>query len=143
MRNIPKTGEELMAKYPKIFRQKDLPMTQTCMCWGIECGNGWLEILDILCFHLQFNTDRNKYPQVEAEQVKEKFGTLRFYYSIIPVEGIKYTERQYGVIDGLIELAESLSAYVCEKCGSNKNVSQTEGWITTLCEDCMKERNNG
>lgn len=28
--------EKLFEKYPKIFRQKDLSMNETCMCWGIE-----------------------------------------------------------------------------------------------------------
>jgi len=138
MKIIPKTGKELMEKYPKIFRQKDIDMRQTCMCWGIECGKGWLELLDMLCFSLQWNTDRNGYPQVEATQVKEKFGTLRFYYTTVSVEGKEHTERQYGAIDGRIEFAELLSESICEKCGSNHNVTQTEGRITSLCENCIK-----
>ena len=32
--------KELLWKYPTIFRQKELPMDQTAMCWGIECGKG-------------------------------------------------------------------------------------------------------
>ena len=31
---------KLFEKYPKIFGQKDLPMTQTAMCWGIDCEIG-------------------------------------------------------------------------------------------------------
>ena len=36
------TEQELIKKHPKIFRQKDLPMTHTAMCWGIECGPHWI-----------------------------------------------------------------------------------------------------
>lgn len=126
---------KLFEKYPKIFRQKDLPMEDTCMCWGIECGDGWYDLINNLCFTLQFNTDNNNnYPQVEAVQVKEKFGSLRFYYWISN-EG---SERHYGNIEGRICFAESLSTTICEHCGTNQNVTQTEGWISTVCEDCLK-----
>ena len=65
--------------------------------------------------------------QVEAVQVKEKFGGLRFY-----VNGADETANAY------IDFAESLSFRVCEYCGSTKDVSQTKtGWIKTLCQECM------
>jgi hypothetical protein len=65
---------------------------------------------------------------VKIHQIKEKFGGLRFYYS-------GGDER----IHGMVGFAETLSYKICEHCGSTKNVSQTKkGWITTLCEDCMK-----
>jgi len=132
--------EKLFKKYPKIFRQKDLSMNQTCLCWGIECGDGWFKILDILCSQLQWDADRNKYPQVEAVQVKEKFGLLNFYYNSIPNEKDKYLERHFGAIDGAVSFAEYLSENTCEHCGSMENVTQTKGWVVTLCEKCMKER---
>jgi len=75
--------------------------------------------------------ESDRYPQIVASQVKEKYGGLRFY-----VEGASH--RQYAVIS----FAESLSYHICEKCGSTKNVGQTQGWITTLCEDCGKDTNS-
>ena len=72
----------LFERYPKIFGNKDKPMTETCMCWGIECPDSWFDMLDSLCKALQWDTDKNDYPQIVADQVKEKFGTLRFYYQI-------------------------------------------------------------
>ena len=97
----PELQKKLYEKYPKIFRQKKLSMKETCMCWGIEAGDGWYDLIDQLCAQLQFNTDKNRYPQVEATQVKSKFGGLRFYYTLIPVEGKEHPERQYGEISGL------------------------------------------
>jgi hypothetical protein len=62
-------------------------------------------------------------PQVEAMQVKEKFGGLRFYYS----GGDSY-------IDGVTAMAESMSYVTCEECG--KPGTQTSGgWIQTLCDE--------
>ncbi len=129
----------LYKKYPKIFRQHDLSMKETCMCWGIECADGWYKILDMLCYQLQFNTDHNNYPQVEATQVKEKYGGLRFYYTAIPQKDDKWVEGHYGAIDGIVSFAEYLSEETCEICGTMENVSQTKGWITTLCENCLKK----
>ena len=68
---------------------------------------------------------------INVTQIKEKFGGLRFY-----------TNGHDDLVGGMIWLAEHMSYNICEHCGSTKNVSQTKGWITTLCEDCMKEINN-
>lgn len=68
-------------------------------------------------------------PQVVASQVKEKYGSLRFYYN-----------GGDSMIHGIVWLAEDMSYDICEVCGSTKNVTQTKGWITSLCEDCMKKR---
>ena len=39
-------GNKLYEKYPKIFGEKDLPASQTCMCWGISVGDGWYWLID-------------------------------------------------------------------------------------------------
>lgn len=118
---------QLFAKYPKIFKQKDLPMTQTCMCWGLECGDGWFDIIDTLCSKIQAYVDTTGTPQVEATQVKEKYGTLRFYTNIYDDEIEKY-----------IEEATNQTLHVCERCGSREGVKATQGWISYLCIACSK-----
>ena len=75
----PELGAKPCEEYPKIFVQHSLPMTQTAMCWGCDCGDGWLNLIDDLCEKLQSQTDKHGAPQLEALQVKEKFGGLRFY----------------------------------------------------------------
>lgn len=73
--------KKLYDKYPAIFIKNELPMTETCMCWGIECGDGWYDLMDNLCARL--NDICEKYDvKIVADQVKEKYGTLRFYYSV-------------------------------------------------------------
>jgi hypothetical protein len=70
-------------------------------------------------------------PQVVADQVKEKFGTLRFYY-----HGGDET------IGGYIRMAEHLSTNICETCGKfSTEVGHTTGWIITMCQNCAKESN--
>lgn len=65
--------------FPKIFIQKDLDKMQTCMCWGIECPDEWYDVLYNLCEVIQNHVDATKKRQIEAVQVKEKFGSLCFY----------------------------------------------------------------
>jgi hypothetical protein len=67
-------------------------------------------------------------PQVVAEQVKEKFGTLRFYYR----GGDDY-------VGGAVSLAESLTEVTCEACGA-PGERGGKGWITTLCQTHRSER---
>jgi hypothetical protein len=62
-------------------------------------------------------------PQVTIAQIKEKFGTLRFYYD----GGDDY-------ISGMVSLAESLSGLTCEECGSIGE-RRSGGWIRTLCDE--------
>jgi hypothetical protein len=41
--------EALCAKYPLIFKDRNADMRTTAMCWGLECGDGWYNIIDVLC----------------------------------------------------------------------------------------------
>ncbi len=78
---------------------------------------------------LKFRDVPKACPQIIATQVKEKFGTLRFYY--------------YGGDDycrGVESLADSMSAVTCEVCGSPGKLL-TQGWHRTLCETHAIEQN--
>jgi hypothetical protein len=66
--------------------------------------------------------------QVTLDQVKEKFGTLRFYYT----GGDDY-------ISGMVSLAESMTSVTCESCG-NPGETRGGGWIHTYCTPCEEAR---
>ncbi len=113
------TEQEIFEKYPKIFGDKDKPMTETCMCWGLCVPDSWLPIIDELCDAMT-NYGYAKYcngvkgcinfPQVVADQVKEKFNSLRFYYHLeyeqenIPDDIVS---QHNAYIDGMIAYAEN------------------------------------
>jgi hypothetical protein len=125
--------EALCEKYPLIFADRNKSMMESCMCWGFEHGDGWYPIIDSLCAniqnHIDWQTKQGKpVPQVVAQQVKEKFGTLRFYYN-----------GGDDVVDGMVRMAESWSAVACEECGA-PGAQNSRGWIKTLCETHRKER---
>lgn len=62
--------------------------------------------------------------QVVVTQIKEKFGTLRFYYD----GGDEY-------IRGLEDMAESMTARTCEDCGCPGVARSTKQkrWVRVLC----------
>ncbi len=125
------TNEEfqkhLEETYPKMFARQ---------YGGVAVGDGWLPIIQVLCSHIQTHIDwRNKtkegsVTQVVVEQIKEKFGGLRFYYQ----GGDDY-------IDGLVSMAESWAARTCETCG-HLGSRRSGGWIRTLCDEHEQEYQN-
>ena len=118
----PELQQKLFDKYPKIFEDKDKSPQQTAMCWGIETGDGWFDIIDKLCYNIQNYIDDNKVAQIKAIQVKEKYGTLRFY-----------TDYYHNMTEVYIQHAENKSAKTCEVCGKPGKMN-TEGWITVRCD---------
>jgi len=179
--------EYLCSTYPKLFVDRNAPMSQTCMCWGFSHGDGWYNIINQLCSNIQHHIDwrerqvesATKYnkiaeagktgnaklfadlcaeefgdknlsadyvkkrceemlieplrkvpdecPQVTINQVKEKFGTLRFYYSGGDDE-----------ISGMVRMAESMSGCTCEECGASAETSSADGWVSTRCPVCKE-----
>jgi len=121
----------LVSKYPKIFKNRNASMLETAMCWGFDCRNGWFWLLDNLCKCIQSYLDNNphlKVGQVVATQVKEKYGSLRFYY-----EGGNET------IHGMVWLAEHQSYNICEECGATEDIGNTAGWISIRCKTCAEK----
>lgn len=128
----PELDKKLCDDYPKIFVNRHSSMGETAMCWGFSCGDGWFNIINNLCANIQSHIDwKNKneevVKQVVVQQVKEKFGTLRFYYQ----GGDDY-------IAGLVSMAESMSACTCESCG-NPGKQTGGGWIRTICAPCNEK----
>ena len=124
----PELQEKLFNKYPKLFI-KNKPATKPFDQWGIECWDGWFNILDNLCEYIQNYINNNKYEQIRFTQIKQKLSTLRIYHE-------PYNEK----IQPAINYAEFLSSKVCEKCGALENVSRnSKGYILTLCDKCRKD----
>src|SRR3990167_1021456 len=119
----PEKEQILYKKYPTIFRQKDLPMTETCMCWGIDTGDGWFTLIDDLCDQIMRTGIR-----VEAVQVKEKFGGLRFYFE-------PYDDQ----IGGLVSCTEAKSYTICDMCGG-PGIPRKGGWVVTRCNKCYARK---
>ena len=108
--------------------------------WGkwISCQSGWDYILQEIEEQLEYLD-----PDYKIHQVKEKFGTLRFYYAI------RGDEVVHKIARNIVRQAEYESEYTCETCGassrryipnevpSDSSVKlRTNGWYKTLCNKC-------
>ena len=125
-------------------------------CWA--CGPGWDGPLEKLSYKLEaLNVqlyDRWKV-RVVAEQIKEKFGTLRFYFGCL-VDGSGEPTREQEV---LLRYAENFASEhvrkaeeecygVCGECGASIGTSEsprccTLGWYRYLCRGCATRHEEG
>lgn len=112
--------DALSGRYPRIFVGKH---------GGFDTGDGWYNLLDLLSARIQAHVDAGKCPQVEAEQVKEKYGGLRFYYT-----------GGDATVHALVGFAEDLSERTCETCGAPGTPNDEYGWIRTRCDAHKSER---
>ena len=152
--------EALCAKYPLIFKDRHENMQVTAMCWGFECGDGWYNIIDILCGLLtsdyrqaesryesikdkvdqpQWEGSKNIITQEKIDETKAKLDeeTLKVPVAVQVKEkfgGLRFYVN--GATDkhwSYINFAESMSYRTCEDCGA-PGKTYTDGWHTTLCD---------
>jgi hypothetical protein len=120
------TGEKpLTEEIKELSQQKEIVEP---MQFGIECNDGWYWIIDNLMECIYKYCKDNKIPFINIIQIKEKYGSLSFYYT-----------NGDEMINGMVWLAEHMSYNTCEFCGSTENVGHTYGWVYTICEDCTNK----
>ena len=151
--------EALCAKYPLIFKDRNADMRTTAMCWGLECGDGWYNIIDVLCGLLtsDYRQAQSRYEHlmetgvgsilygtktVTQEAINEAKAKLDEETLKVPVAaqvkekfgGLRFyvngtTDKHHNYIS----FAESMSYRTCEECGA-AGKTYTDGWHTTLCD---------
>ena len=127
-----KTWDIIRQDCPRLYKQ------------GIafECAIGWYDIVYDLSVkiekilnefaenHKQVEGEENEIIEMFAVQVKEKYGTLRFYMSLETDE-----------ISDLIHEAEALSSQTCESCGASAKMRGTR-WLEVKCDACFASNRN-
>ena len=138
-----KLQKKLFRKYPEIFQDRRKPGSETRMCDGICCGDGWFELIDDISRQLSFLTKYFKC-RITLFQVKEKFAGLRYY--INRPEGkwprsIKDRNTLEKIIYTIKSDGERKSWYICEECGKSKNPppKRLGNWLYAMCDDCWKK----
>jgi len=147
MMNNEKSWDTLYEKYPELFANKNKSPRESPMAFGIECSMGWYDLIESVCSMIDTyeenisyriktlnklgkendQSDLNYIP-VKFDQIKEKLGGLRIYFS----GGDRY-------VQGLVSMAEAMSYRLCEVCG-NHGKPNKNGWIHTLCDKHREER---
>lgn len=119
---------KLYEEFPAFFAEKDLPITNSLMAYGIECGDGWYELIRSLCKEIQEYSERTG-KQVVATQVKEKFAGLRVY-----------TNYHSDELRAILSKYEKQSFSVCEVTGEPGALCIRGIWYKTLSENIAKEQ---
>ncbi len=125
----PELDDALCRDFPLLFRARREGGSN--MIWGFEFDDGWEPITRK--YAAQIEAILKKLPKKQrkicfASQLKEKFGTLRWYMTGAPSE-----------IHDLVDQAELESERTCETCG-NVGAERCMGtWMYTRCQPCWDE----
>lgn len=95
----------LCERDPEIFA--DRHNSESRMARGFECGDGWFNLIERLCYRIQIEVDQGDRAQPVAAQVKEKLGGLRIYWCDAD-KGLRT----------LTHWVTDLSLVACELCGA-------------------------
>ena len=155
-----KLAEEFpfMRSHENIDEQKSTygHINNTFRAFSCECGDGWFMLLHSLCAEITAAYGSAGLPvDIVVDQIKEKFGTLRFYYHHLgqdkPVHAIDFMGQGsirikqaesdvQNKVAQIVDYWEIQSAYVCEKCGNVGKLRTDFYLVVTLCEECYIER---
>lgn len=120
----PELDALLCQRHPQFFQHRHADPQTCAMGWGLQCDDGWFDLIDTLCERLQEETEYADAPQAVALQVKQKWGRLRI--AVKPA-----TDRQRAMID----MAEALSARLCEQCGRPGQMQSIGDFRTPRCAE--------
>ncbi len=123
---------KLMREFPRLLR-KSVAHPSPLQFRGIEAGDGWYEIICQLLSEIEAKSistgiSKRKWPRVL--QIKEKFGTLRFY---IDISAFDATDLE--LVRNMISAAETKSLEICEECGAPGTLYKN-GWMYVKCPEC-------
>jgi hypothetical protein len=110
----PALAGQLMQTFPRLFDDGD-------GLYPFQCGDGWYQLI----YNLAMQLVALEPPGADSyvNQVKEKFGGLRFY----PRSVLSAASQQR------IEDAEARSFTICEACGAPGVLQRGSGWLRSRC----------
>ena len=122
--------EKLKEKYSVFFPKN----------FYFECGEGWANILECLMISISSKIQNdyyraNKTPfnewviinpaeySFKVHQIKEKFGSLRFYFEV---------KKDYEIFSAMVSMAELISERTCEETGDVGEMVERNGFYRIL-----------
>lgn len=92
--------------------------------YGIQCRDGWYSLVYRMCKELdEAGID------LKIHQIKQKFGSLRFYHG-----GINTDENEYEKYAEIRNRYREESEWTCEECGQNAHMPSDP--TRSLCWEC-------
>lgn len=106
--------------------------------WFDELPKGWGDVIHAYLLRLDELVRRNSWT-IYVAQVKEKYGTLRFYVDIFDAEGAHCPLDSSDDVRRFYELIremESETGRVCCLCGTREDIRCYGGWVHYACRTC-------
>jgi hypothetical protein len=137
----------LVERFPRLFHGQPPRVAS----WAPA---GWMPLVTTLLEDLDAMLDASEAKRFHIEQIKEKFGGLRVYWSLGPekttvmdVSDAQSSQRLeclpkrpspvFERITARISEAEARAARTCQRCGcAGASKGSERGWLSTLCERC-------
>lgn len=161
-----KLEQQLQADFPFMVTNKVDGEENLYRRYGCDCDDGWYGLIHDMCQAISKRYAEDGLPvDLIPTQLKEKYATLRFYYTfegaqggsaaidlpggqnlrLAPENGAPRDERKellWRDVAQIVRVYEAKSSTVCEKCGSTDGASIRKdlGWWRTLCKDCYEKR---
>lgn len=145
--------EKLYADFPNLYRYRDDNRSQ--MKYGFLVHDGWFDLVyklsaDIETEARKAGLDPSSDSWPAALQVKEKYGSLKFYCAVGEQESELQLEQRGALLSlrplpnnaairTLIIEAEKQSLTICEVCGAPASLRE-DGWWRVTCDACEAER---
>lgn len=130
--------KRIIEQYPNVFhnyndneymRYIDLPVG-----WQ-KVFEGMIEKIELICKLTNI--------KIYILQVKEKFGSLRFYYNLdvgdVKDQFSKEADVWCDTISDITSCAEYATEYICETCGDYGRIYTDIGWHRCLCKKHYQE----
>lgn len=119
---------QIYRDFPQLFRGRNKSIKENLMPFGFDHNDGWFQLVYDLSAKIDtYAKEKGLTPEVV--QVKEKFGSLRYYLH----GGDEF-------IYDLICKVEEASTHICEDCGRPAKVRSRGRWYRTLCSLCAFEQ---
>lgn len=112
---------KIKAKYPLLFKKNDL---------GTLVGPGWWPALEEAMVGITGLLELNPGSSCQVQQIKEKFGGLRFY---VQLKCQANEDAFYAAARSYIEAAEVKASQTCEACGAPGKL-RNKSWLKTYCD---------
>jgi hypothetical protein len=125
----PHLTQQLFERFDHLYRGRHLPLTQNLMSLGFQCGDGWFDLIYTLSEQIEhYSHTHPEAAGVMAVQVKQKFGTLRFY-----------VQPNLPEIEALISATAQQSAQTCEVTGQPGVLCSNHGSYCTLSGEMAQQ----
>jgi hypothetical protein len=142
----------LIRRHPALFRGEQPEVLS-------DLPDGWFSLANSLCTSITAALGPEGAKHFKVLQIKEKFGQLRFYFSlsgsrdtfidILSEEGVQGLVKKargpeaMALLRDLVSATTEQSATVCQKCGAAAELRQFDGWLWTLCDAHAAEWGQG